>query len=233
MSNEGCPIRGPKGLCQREHSRLVDPKWGRPHHDETAATPCPGEDCERRNGERRILKSHRPTSESRRAPGNRRKPKAGAVTEKAELGEVQPQPEVGAAPGPSAVQQLRGLAEMSGGTTTTKVGTAPAGPSPKRIAEIRQNIESVLQTEPVLSATFRMAADLLAALDAAEADNTRLRAALAPFVKWYALLLLMGWQEETPLGLAPSVSYPLGSRPNIGDLRRAAAAYGPLPKVEP
>ena len=219
MSEKGCPVRGPNGLCQQEHDRGLAPNWYLPHHADTAVTPCPSEYCERRK------------AEPRQNCPDRRKPKAGAVPEKAELGEVQPQPEVGAAPGPSAVQQLRGLAEMSGGTTTTKVGTAPAGPSPKRIAEIRQNIESVLQTEPVLSATFRMAADLLAALDAAEADNARLRAALAPFVKWYALLLLMGWQEDTPLGLAPSVS-PLGSRPNIGDLHRAAAACGPLPKVE-
>ena len=95
--------------------------------------------------------------------------------------------------------------------------TAAPGPSPKRIAVIRRAMASD---------------EWWGALDAAEADNARLRAALAPFVKWYALLLLMGWQEETPLGLAPSVSYPLGSRPNIGDLHWAAAAYGPLPKVE-
>ena len=53
MSEQGCPIRGPKGLCQWEHNRLVNPKWDRPHHDETAATPCPGEDCERRVREQR------------------------------------------------------------------------------------------------------------------------------------------------------------------------------------
>ena len=102
-----------------------------------------------------------------------------------------------------------------------------------RIAEIRRLVELNNQRSHDSFYEACIADDLLVALDAAEADNARLRAALKPFMDWYALLLLMGWQEETPLGLAPSVSYPLGSRPNIGDLRRAAAAYGPLPKVEP
>ena len=61
----------------------------------------------------------------------------------------------------------------------------------------------------------------------------RLRAALEPFAKWNEQLLSIGWEEDIPLGLAFLADYPRGACPTIGDLHRAAAAYGPLPKVEP
>ena len=195
-SEEGCPIRGLNGLCQQEHDRWLDPNWQMPHHSDTAATPCPGEDCERRK------------KEQRQNGPDRRKPQAGAVPEKAELREVQPQPEVGTAP----------------------------GLSPERLAEIRAaykkwaSMMGKAYQPPSLNPFY--VCDLLAALDAAEADNARLRAALAPFAAWNHLLLRVEGTDEIPLGLGDPVYYPPGARPNIGDLRQLAAACGPLPKVE-
>ena len=60
---------------------------------------------------------------------------------------------------------------------STSTGTAPASPSPKRIAEIRTGVP------PLSVGSFSIwysdaLQDLLIALDAAESDNARLRAAL-------------------------------------------------------
>ena len=105
-----------------------------------------------------------------------------------------------------------------------EVGAAP-GPSPTRIAEIRSLVD---QRGHDSFYEACIVDDLLDALDAAEADNARLHAALAPFAE---CARVSNWPTDFSGG--DPAYWPNNHRPTIDDMRRAAAACGPLPKIEP